>query len=50
MERVGRTTKVRQIVRQTKGYALFCEMCGTAFETDPESGERRCPLCDIPEE
>ena len=47
METVYRTAKVRQIVRQAKDRALFCEMCGTAFEVDPESGERRCPLCDI---
>jgi rubrerythrin len=46
----GRIAKVRAKVKQAKEGALVCELCGVAFEVDPESGERRCPVCDIPEE
>ncbi len=29
---------------------LVCDICGERLEIDRESGERRCPVCDIPEE
>ena len=29
---------------------LDCEICGSPFEVDAESGERRCPICDVTDE
>lgn len=29
---------------------LICEICGERLEIDPESGECRCPVCEMPEE
>ncbi|HEX8960451.1 MAG TPA: hypothetical protein VF775_02670 [Geobacteraceae bacterium] len=30
--------------------SLLCELCGAECETDPESGELHCPVCENPEE
>ncbi len=28
----------------------ICEICGAELESDPESGEKHCPVCENPEE
>jgi len=28
----------------------ICEVCGTELETDPESGEKSCPVCENPDQ
>jgi hypothetical protein len=28
---------------------LVCDLCGERLEIDVESGEQRCPVCEIPE-
>jgi len=50
MRGLGHIEKVPRKGKREENRALICELCGTQLEADPESGEYRCPVCDITEE
>ncbi len=44
-----RVEKISRKERYTEGRIWVCELCGTEWEMEPESGEFHCPVCDNPE-
>ena len=50
MKAFGRVVTIPPKGHTVERRVLVCEICGERLDIDRESGERRCPLCEIPAE
>lgn len=49
MRRVSIEEDIRKDEPEVKEKTRVCPLCGSPLEQDEESGELRCPLCDVDE-
>ncbi len=46
----SRLTSVPHKGTRVERRVLVCEICGERLEVDRESGERHCPVCEMPDQ
>jgi rubrerythrin len=49
MRTFSRLATMPQKGARTEKRVLVCDLCGERLEIDTESGEQRCPVCEMPE-